>query len=270
VSNLHRVAIALMLVLLGAMLPSRLFAQSASTELNDGVASYRQARYQEAIAHFRRSIVLDPNKVVSRLYLGVAYAQEYIPGVDTANNHQLAQQAIDQFEKVLTLDADPAQQTSSLKGIASLYFNMKQFEKSKEYHRKVLDIDPEDTEPSFSIAVIDWTEAYTRRMEQRATLGLKPDEPLVNSSECWAVRAKNEELVNEAIEMLTKALNARQDYDDAMAYMNLMYRERADIQCGDKQAYDADTKAADNWVDATLAAKRAKIEANHFKRPSDK
>ena len=33
--------------------------------------------------------------------------------------------------------------------------------------------------------------------------------------------------------MLEKALELRPDYDDAMAYMNLMYRERADLQCDD-------------------------------------
>lgn len=260
--NAYRVTVSCILVCLCAMLPLELFAQSANTELDDGVAAYEQARYEEAVTHFRRSIALDPNKVVSHLYLGVAYAQEYIPGVDTADNNQLARQAIDEFEKVLALDSDAAQQMSSLKGIASLYFNMKQFEISKEYHRKVLGLDPEDPEPSFSIAVIDWTEAYQLRMEQRATLGLKPGDPLINSNECWAVRAKNEQLVNEAIEMLTKALTVRRDYDDAMAYMNLMYRERADIQCGNKQAYDADTKIADKWVDATMATKRPKEKAN--------
>jgi hypothetical protein len=107
-------------------------------------------------------------------------------------------------------------------------------------------------------------------MEQRATLGLRPGEPLINSNECWAVRGKNEESVNEAIEMLTKALSVRQDYDDAMAYMNLTYRERADIQCGNKQGYDADTKAADKWVDVTMATKMAKEKANRVKVPSDK
>jgi tetratricopeptide (TPR) repeat protein len=78
-------------------------------------------------------------------------AQQYIPGVDTPDNNQFARQAVDEFEKVLTLDADPAQRISSLKGIASLYFNMKQFEKSKEYHRRVLEIDPQDAETAYSI-----------------------------------------------------------------------------------------------------------------------
>ena len=45
-----------------------------------------------------------------------------------------------------------------------------------------------------------------------------------------------------------------------MAYMNLMYRERADIQCGDAKAYAADLKTADDWVDLTLGTKKRKAE----------
>ncbi len=45
-----------------------------------------------------------------------------------------------------------------------------------------------------------------------------------------------------------------------MAYMNLMYRERADIQCEDPSARAADLKTADEWVDKTMATKKAKAE----------
>jgi hypothetical protein len=67
--------------------------------------------------------------------------------------------------------------------------------------------------------------------------------------------------------MLKKAIELRRDYDDAMAYMNLMYRERADIQCRDAKAYAADLKTADDWVDLTIATKRkGKFPLYHFQR----
>ncbi len=59
---------------------------------------------------------------------------------------------------------------------------------------------------------------------------------------------------------LDKALKLRDDYDDAMAYMNLMYRERADVQCDDPAARASDLKEADGWVDRTMATKKAKAE----------
>ena len=38
-----------------------------------------------------------------------------------------------------------------------------------------------------------------------------------------------------------------------MAYMNLMYRERGDVECDDLAARAEDLKTADHWVDETLA-----------------
>jgi len=137
---------------------------------------------------------------------------------------------------------------------------MKQFDKAKEFYRKATELDPNDPEPYYSVAVIDWTQTYQPRMELRAKLDLKQLQPLIKSAECWLLRDANRVLVDDGIEMLKKAIELRRDYDDAMAYMNLMYRERADIQCGDAKSYAADLKIADDWVDLTLAAKKRKSE----------
>jgi hypothetical protein len=59
---------------------------------------------------------------------------------------------------------------------------------------------------------------------------------------------------------LKKALDLRPDYDDAMAYTNLLYRERADLECGDMAARAEDDKTADDWVNKTMATKKAKAE----------
>jgi tetratricopeptide (TPR) repeat protein len=149
-----------------------------------------------------------------------------------------------------------------LKGIASLYFNMKKLDDAKEYHRKVIELDPNDPETYYSIGVIDWTQTYQPRMTKRAELGLKNEDalPVKDKKACATLHDKNMPNIQEGIDSLQKALDLRKDYDDAMAYMNLMYRERADVQCDDPAARAADLKAADDWVDKTLAVKKAKAE----------
>ena len=97
-------------------------------------------------------------------------------------------------------------------------------------------------------------------MEERAKLGLKPEEALKDKKVCAALKEKNSANIQEGIDNLNKALKLREDYDDAMAYMNLMYRERADVQCDDAAARAADLKEADGWVDRTMATKKAKAE----------
>ena len=232
----------------------------ARDQLNKGVGAYKSAKYEEAIDHFQNAVSLDPTLINARLYLATAYANQYIPGADTPDNNRLAQEAIDEFKKVLDMKPGRDQQITSLKGIASLYFNMKKLDEAKDYHKKVAELDPNDPEAYYSIGVVDWTMSYQPRMEERAKLGLKPEEPLKDKKVCSALRDKNQAAVQEGIDNLTRAISLRADYDDAMAYLNLMYREKADIECDDPAARAADLKTADEWVDKTMAVKKAKAE----------
>jgi tetratricopeptide (TPR) repeat protein len=233
-------------------------AQSTSTsnpEFEMGVQAYKQASYEQAIQHFEKAVASEPTNVKARTYLATAYAQHYIPGADTPENNRRAEVAIEQYQKVLELDSS---NLNAVQGIAYLNLQMKKFDVAKEYYRKASEIDPNDPESYYSIGVIDWTQTYQPRMELRAKLGLKPEQSLVAKAECWQVRDANKELVAAGIDALKKAIELRPDYDDAMAYMNLMYRERADIQCADPKANAADLKTADGWVDLTLATKKRK------------
>jgi len=229
----------------------------ARDQLNKGVTAYKNTKYEEAIERFKNAVALDDSLLNARLYLATAYAQQYIPGADTPDNVKMAEQAINEFKNVLQKDP---QNITSLKGIASLYFQMKKFDEAKEYNRKVLQADPNDPEAYYSIGVIDWSQTYQPRMEARNKLGLKPEEALKDKKVCEDIKNRNSAKVDEGVEALDKALQLRPEYDDAMAYMNLLWREKADIECGDPGAREADLKKADEWVDKTLATKKQKAD----------
>jgi len=231
----------------------------ARDHLNKGVQAYKNSKFEQAIDHFQQAVALDPSLINARLYLATAFAQQYIPGADTAENNHYGEQAIEQYKKVLEVDP---RNINSIKGIAYLYLQMKKFDLAKEYYKKASEVDPNDPEPYYSVAVIDWTQTYVPRQEERAKLGMKPDEalPAKDKKVCATMKERNTANVQEGIDNLNKAIQLRPDYDDAMAYLNLMYRERADIQCDDPAARAADLKTADEWVDKTMATKKAKAE----------
>lgn len=238
---------------------------SSQNELDLGLRAYKQARFEEAIQHFQRATAMQPDNVAAHLYLANAYAAQYIPGVDSPANVQLGEAAVSEYQAVLQTDP---QSLDAIKGIAGLNLQMKKFETAKTFYHKAIEVNAKDPEDYYSIGVIDWTQAYAERMTQRAKLNLKPEQSFINSGECWAVRSENENIVADAMENLSKALELRHDYDDAMAYMNLMYRERADIQCDDPLSYESDLKTADHWVDLTMSTKKAKA-AKYDSRPED-
>ena len=237
----------------------------ARDQLNKGVESYKNSHFEQAIDHFQQAVQLDSSLTNARMYLATAYVSLYIPGVDSPDNIRNAQQAIDQYQKVLDDKPSREQKVNSAKGIAYLYLNMKKFDDAKKHYRMASDVDPNDAELYYSVGVIDWTASYQPRMEERAKLGLKPEQNLnpKNKDEkkvCDELKAKNMAVIQEGIDSLNKALQLRADYDDAMAYMNLMYREKADVECDDLSARAEDLKTADHWVDETLRVKKEKAD----------
>lgn len=235
----------------------------ARDQLNKGVKAYKDNHYEQAITHFQNAVNLDPSLINARMYLATAYVSQYVPGIDSPENLQTAQNAIDEYTKVIDANPSRDQKVNSAKGIAYLYLNEKKWDQAKKYYRMASDLDPNDAEPYYSVGVIDWSQSYQPRMEERAKLGMKPDEHLSAKNKdqkklCEELKAKNSAVIQEGIDSLDKAIKLREDYDDAMAYMNLMYRERADVECDDEAARAADLKTADQWVDKAMQAKQAR------------
>ena len=166
---------AAMLAILSSVGCSKLRARD---QLNKGVTAYKNAKYEESIDHFQQAVALDPSLINAKMYLATAYAQQYIPGVDTPDNNKNAEEAVKQYQAVLDTNAAREQKVNSAKGIAYLYLNMKKFDDAKKFYRMAGDLDPNDPEPYYSVGVIDWTACYQPRMEERAKLGMKPDENL--------------------------------------------------------------------------------------------
>jgi hypothetical protein len=234
----------------------------ARDQLNKGVKSYKDSHYEQAIDHFQQAVQLDPGLINARMYLATAFVSQYIPGVDSPDNLRTAQQAIDEYQKVIDMNPSRDQKVNSAKGIAYLYLNEKKWDDAKKYYRMASDLDPSDPEPYYSVGVIDWTACYSPRMEKRAELGLKPEENLNPKNKeqkkaCDELKVKNAPAIQEGIDTLKKAIEIRSEYADAMAYLNLMYRERGDVECDDLAARAEDLKTADHWVDETLRVKKA-------------
>jgi tetratricopeptide (TPR) repeat protein len=257
--------------LLFTLIPAQ--SQSYDEELRLGIRAYQNNQYDDAMQHFRRATELDPSQVLGHMYLATALVSQYIPGVEDPDNLRLAEQAIEEYQHVVDSGAETTAKLNSSKGIAYLYLNMKKWDEAKAYYQKASGLDPNDPEPYYSIGVIDWTRCYQPRMEGRAKLDMRPDEHLnpTNAAQkklCDELRAKNTATIGEGIDSLNKAIELRPNYDDAMAYMNLMYREKADLECDNPSLRAEDLQTADSWVDKAMAAKRQKAEKAGATQPT--
>jgi tetratricopeptide (TPR) repeat protein len=169
---------------------------------------------------------------------------------------QMAKAAYDQFIEVLRQDPKNAVAMAS---IASLYFNQKKFDEAQEWYTKLITADPKNKEAYYTIGVIAWSKTFAPRMEARAKLGMKPEDPgpIKDKKVREELKAKHTPIIESGIQSLSKALEIDPRYDDAMAYMNLLHRERGDL-ADNVEGYKKDTEIADNWVQKTLETKKIK------------
>jgi len=56
------------------------------------------------------------------------------------------------------------------------------------------------------------------------------------------------------------ALAARPNYDDAMTYMNLIYRRKADVDYGNAADVKADIASAKDWTSQSMGTRKANEE----------
>jgi Tfp pilus assembly protein PilF len=228
----------------------------ARDSLNKGVQAFKNAKYPEAVELFKTSVDLDPTFTTARLYLAMAYMSQYIPGADSPENNKMAEAAFSEFQKVLQQDP---KNTTALASIASLFFNQKKLDEAKDWYLKLIAVDPNNKEAYYTLGVIAWTKVFQVRMEARAKLSMKPEDPgpLKDKKVREAVAEKNLPIVEDGIKNLSKALEIDPKYDDAMAYLNLLYRERADL-AETSELYKKDIESADQWVQKTLETKKIK------------
>jgi tetratricopeptide (TPR) repeat protein len=233
----------------------------ARDQLNKGVQAYKSANYEQAIEHFKNAVSLDDRLKVAKLYLATAYTSQYVPGVETKENIRMAEQAIEQYKSVLTEDT---QNVTSLKGIAYLYMQMKKFDEAREYYKKSIAVDPNDPETYYSIGVLDWTAVYKDTADRKSKEGLRIDDEMKSKRDqklCEEIKTANEARANEGLDMLQKAMDKRQDYDDAMVYVNLIYLRKADMECSDPEARAQDKKMSEDWSNKAMDARKRKQEA---------
>jgi tetratricopeptide (TPR) repeat protein len=230
-----------------------------------GVQAYKNARFEEAIDHFQNAERLDPSLENAPLYLATAYAQQVVPDANTPENIKNAQLAVNAYQQVLAKDP---KDLNALKGIAAVYLNTGKTEEAKTWQRKVIEVDPNDPVAHYTIGVVDWRVAYRNAIQTRNGLGMQDNGDMIkDKAACQKLAEQNTPLVEEGIKELQQAVNLRPGYDDAMSYLSLLYRRKADLDCGDEAAHKADMAMFDQWRDKTMATRKANEEKKNQQTP---
>lgn len=239
----------------------------ARDNLNRGVNAFKSAKYADAVDAFKQAVEYDPEFHVARLYLATAYRSQYIPGAESEENKQLAKRAMEEFQKVYA--ADPKSKLA-IQSIASLHYDeaqgqtaledkFRKLDEAGEWHKKLLAIDPAAKESYYTLGVIAWAKTYPLQKKARVEMKMKDEEPgpLKDKKVRETLQARNMPIVDEGIAAMRKAIEVDKEYDDAMAYLNLLLRVKSDIANTPAEAKEL-SREADDWVTKALEVKKIK------------
>ncbi|HWC97261.1 MAG TPA: M56 family metallopeptidase [Candidatus Sulfopaludibacter sp.] len=154
------------------------------------------------------------------------------------------------------LAIDPANE-DALSGMLTVSMMAKQPLEGRQWALKMVSLYPKEKTSYYCVGFADWSIIYPRVQAVRTAAGMKPQDTnfIADAAARANLRAELGPMLDEGMQMLDRALQMDPQYSDAAAYMNLLYRMKANIVESPEESKAAVT-LADDWVGKALAAKR--------------
>ncbi len=129
----------------------------SKNQLNEAARAFRQGRYVEAEQHSRQAAELDPNNKTAPMFIARTIHAQYRQGVQSPENIQKAQQAIEAYQSILQKNP---QDEEAYKAIAYLYGSIKEEQKLRDWITSRANNDsiepPKRAEAYIVLASKDW------------------------------------------------------------------------------------------------------------------
>jgi len=118
----------------------------------------------------------------------------------------------------------------------------------------------QNREAHYWAGTIIWLDLHRALMAARANAHLKPEDGLMPSAATrLELSTKYGSMVDDGIAHLRRAIELDPQYADAMTYLNLLIRERAQYRDTPEQ-FSRDVAEADGWVKRALDARRTSAQ----------
>ena len=205
---------------------------------------YKAGDYLKAIEWYRYSTYLNPDLAKAYYHAALAYMALYRPGSIHPKDARYVKEAVTNLERYLLLEPDhreaqdhlltvfmqaeqydeagqyfeeelrrlggedPDRAAQLMQRLGAIYAKKGDFENSLEWYKKRSEID-DTPEALYTIGVLCWDKVYRASM----TVSLE----------------RRQELIEMGIDYLNKASERRENYFEAVLYVNLLYREKAKV-----------------------------------------
>jgi tetratricopeptide (TPR) repeat protein len=227
----------------------------AESEFAAGMSEREKGKYPSALEHLQRAAALAPQMVEAHFALATVADGMCLPNAQPGPDMHKCGLAIQEYNRVLELDAS---HSDALKNLAYLLYQFNRLDESESLYRRALAVRADDPELLSAVAATNIHRVWPDLAAAKAGMSSTTQRPLIDSPSCKDVLDRNQARIEEGLTLLMRALPIRRNNLDLMFYLSAIHMERAEIQCGNRQAYEAEMNAAIEWNRMGMKAFRKK------------
>lgn len=214
---------------------------------NEGHRLFNQQKYLESITAYEKILKIDPKNWLAHYQISLAYTALYHPGSTHPMDKEYAEKATAGFEAMLQMTPPKPQDMEKVREYyVALLSSSEQYDKAIEYYEALLKAQPNDIKVLEMLAVLyyDKRKVFTPAMQAYEKLAdIDPSNPVrwytigqrywnrsYSGNKEGTISIEERQLViTKGMEALDKALKLDPEYMEAIAYYNLLWRERSQV-----------------------------------------
>lgn len=210
--------------------------------LRNGNQYFNERKFEEAVAEYAKILKVEPDHWDANYHTAAAYMSLYHPGSTHPKDVEYSDKAIAAFKRCLEIGPPDQEQLTKIHeyylglltstnrhqeaaqfmeqllakdpnninlvaSLARMYASQGDFPNALKYFERRTDIEPENKEAWYTVGVVCWERSYKGG-------------PVVSSEERGQV-------IDRGLAALDRALQIDPEYFDALAYTNLLWREKS-------------------------------------------
>lgn len=228
----------------------------ARVEIKAANEAYQKEDWATALSHYQRARRIDPSFADLDRLIGYSEIGLYIPDDKTAKNEAHADAAIAALNSYLQ---NRPEDRIARDALINMYLNANRTSQAIDYFTNYLKSHPADLEAVKSIATLyakqgDFNQSLTWYHTITLLDAKNPESFYIYGVVCYEKVAKNPpadvaqkmDIINRGKDALQHAIDMKADYAEAMAYLNLLWRQQALIDAlTDPVKAQADVAQAD-------------------------
>ncbi len=235
----------------------------ARMEIKAANEAYQKEDYAGALPHYKTARQIDPSFADLDRLVGYSEIGLYVPDDKSAKNEAHADAAIQELNSYLKKRPDDRIARDAL---INMYLNANRTSQAIDYFRNYLVAHPADLEAVKSIATLyakqgDFNESLNWYHKITLLDAKNPEAFYIFGVVCYEKVAKNPpadvaqkmDIINRGKEALQHAIDMKSDYAEALAYLNLLWRQQALVDAlTDPVKAQADVAQANALRDKTI------------------